>query len=214
MSVKWKILIPAILMSGLLMAVLLIASIFLFSENVDSEIAASLNTASYGITKQIDSLKDEARIAALYFAADYEITRAAERADAEELVRRANQLDMATGLDFCVFTDEAGAIIAQTQESGGFGDYVVNMQSVRAALSGIPYAAVEVGTAVQMSACSSAPIFNEHGELLGVVITGFRLDTESFVDSQKRTFDVEVTMLKGDVRIATTLLEENGTRAV
>ena len=214
MSVKWKILIPAVLLLGIFMTILLVTNIIQFSKNVDSEINISMDTASYAIIKQIDTLKAEARIAALYFAADTEIIEAMERGDGEALLRRANQLDITTGLDYCLFTNDTGTIIAQTQDTGDFGYSAAQMQSVRAALAGVTYAAIEEGAVIKMSASSSAPIVNEQGIMMGVVVTGFRLDTNSFVDYQKSIFDVDVAILKGDVRIASTVVTENGTREI
>jgi methyl-accepting chemotaxis protein len=61
-----------------------------------------------------------------------------------------------------------------------------------------------------MAACAGTPIYDQEGGLLGAVFTGYRLDTDEFVDSIKDIYKVEIEVFLGDTLIATTVVHGNG----
>jgi Fe-S cluster assembly protein SufD len=70
MKVRTKILIPVILAAVLIAVSILAVNIIRFSNNIDAEIHASLDTAALAVAQHIDQSKDEAHTAALYIASD------------------------------------------------------------------------------------------------------------------------------------------------
>jgi diguanylate cyclase (GGDEF)-like protein len=65
-----------------------------------------------------------------------------------------------------------------------------------------------------MATSSAAPVYNEQGRLLGAIVAGFRLYTDEFVDRQKSVANCEISVFRGDLCVATTLLNIDGTRAI
>ena len=193
----------------------LASNIRLFSSYVDGIFQTELDRALLEILNEVDLLENKAaHIASLYFATDSEIVRALESGDRDALLRRATILSDESGVDLCFITDTSGRLLAKPHAPELYGDDLSTMQTVRAALSWERLNATEGGATVDMAACSGGPIFDAKGRLLGTAIVGFRLDTEEFVDKHKRLTGCEVTIVRGNGRVATTLRQEDGMRAV
>jgi methyl-accepting chemotaxis protein len=130
------------------------------------------------------------------------------------LIRRAKTLQDETGVEFCTVTDTEGLVLARSHEPDRFGDSIASQTNVTSALSGKGLTAIEPGTAVRLSIRSGMPVYDDAKQIIGVVSVGYRLDTESFVDSLKALLRCEATVFLGDERISTTVLQEDGTRAI
>jgi methyl-accepting chemotaxis protein len=74
-------------------------------------------------------------------------------------------------------------------------------------------ALVERGTAVPLSARAGFPVVNDSGDIIGVVSTGTRLDTNDLVDKCKMILQTDLTIFLDNIRIATTI-EKDGERVV
>jgi len=67
---------------------------------------------------------------------------------------------------------------------------------------------------VRFSVRGGAPIYDAGGALVGAVTVGFRLDTLDIVDMLGELTGCEVTFFLNDERVATTILQDDGERAV
>ncbi|MCL2083899.1 MAG: methyl-accepting chemotaxis protein [Oscillospiraceae bacterium] len=214
MSIKMKIVIPVSIILLVAMGSVLVANIVVFSDTINTEIMNSLDIASESLNNHVDGLLESAYISSMYLAADPGIISAMQTQDRDELLRRANQLDTAVGMDFSVFVDTMGTVILRTLDPSSYSDSLAQVYTLSMALSGKTFSAIDESTLVKISACAASPIYYGQGNLLGAVFTGIRMDTEKFVDNMKRLINVEVTVFQGDTRIATTVIQDNGTRAI
>jgi len=214
MSIKMKILIPMVALTIAAVAATLISNIFQYTGYVDAVMEDRVNTASRVAEKEIEMLKSASSPAALYLAEDSAIIEAVARGDRNALLTRSIQLQTETGVEFCTITDGKGMVLARSHEPEKYGDDITSQDNVKSALSGRSLTAIEQGTAVRLSIRSGSPIYDDQGRLLGVVSVGYRLDTEDFVDSIKAVMGCETTIFLGDERISTTVLKDDGTRAV
>ena len=215
MSIRKRILIPMLVVAVVTTSTVLASNIRLFSNYVDAIFQTELDRALLEILNEVELLENKAaHIASLYFANDAEIVEALKNDDRDALLRRAIMLYEKSGVELCIITDASGRSLVKLHAPELYGDDLTMMQTVRAALARERLNATESGTAVDMAACSGAPIFDAQGQLLGAAVVGFRLDTEEFVDKHKRLSGCEVTILREDGRVATTLHQEDGTRAV
>ena len=215
MSIKIRVLIPLIIIAILVASTVLVSNIILFSNYIDSKLYDDLNRALTEMLNEIDLLEVKAaHIASLYYANDPTIIRAMETENREILLNRAIQLSEETAVEFCVITDISGRVRVRSHAPQMYGDDALRMCSIRSALSGTPLATTEYDITMDMGACSSSPVYDVQGRLLGAVVVGFRLDTEEFVDKQKKIANCEITVFRGDLRVATTLINEDGTRVV
>ena len=214
MSVRMKIIIPVSIIIFVAMAAILVVNIVQFSNSINEETLNALDVAGISLNDNVDGLVDTAYVASMYLAADPVIIDAIESGSRENLLFRASQLNEITGLDICMFVDPEGKVIARTHDPGNYGDDLSYMQTVSAALAGRPSSAVDQAALVKIGAFGASPVYSSQGILLGVALAGFRMDTDAFVDSIKKVFNVEVTVFQGDMRIATTVVQNNGARAV
>jgi len=214
MSIKMKILIPMVALTIAAVVATLISNIFQYTGYVDAVMEDRVNTASRVAEKEIEMLKSASSTASLYLAEDSAIVEAVARGDRNAVLTRSIQLQTETGVEFCTITDGKGTVLARSHEPEKYGDAIASQANVKSALSGRSLTAVEQGTAVRLSIRSGSPIYDDQGRRLGVVSVGYRLDTENFVDSIKAVMGCETTIFLGDERISTTVLKEDGTRAV
>ena len=215
MTIKARILIPLIIVAVLVASTVLVSNIIQFSKYVDTKLNDDLDRALIEMQNEIELLEGKAaHIASLYFSSDSVIVSALAESNREILLNRALFLAAETEVDFCVITDSSGIVLARSHAPEIYGDDSTSMHSVRSAISGVPLTMTECDCTMDMGACSGSPIYDEQHRLLGAVVVGFRLDTDEFVDKQKKIANCEITIFRGDVRVATTLLDKDGVRAV
>lgn len=214
MTIKMRILLPMIIFTIVGSVAVLISNIVQFSDYVSKNMNDRLDAALSTTLTQIEMLKSHAYTFSSYLAEDSTIIEAIKSGNRETLLDRAAQLSAETGIEFCSIADAKGIALAHTHEPEKYGDNMLSQAIVRTALSGKSLATVEEGAVIRLAICSSSPIYDEHGDLLGMVVAGFRLDTNKFVDLLKDLFGCEATILLGDKRISTTVVMEDGTRAL
>jgi len=204
-----------IVLAILVAASVLFSNIVRFSGFVDTSLENSLERALTEIKNEINVLDDSvAHIAALFFSSDSEMINAMDTEDRNALLDRSMYLYNKTSVEMFVVTDKTGRVIARPHAPEFQKYYLTFMRSVRSALLGTPVTTIEGGAAVNLMVCSSAPILNEHSEVLGVVLVGFRLDTNEFVDKHKQITGCEIAVFRGSEIVATTLQNEDGSRAL
>ncbi len=71
--------------------------------------------------------------------------------------------------------------------------------------------AVEEGTAIRLSVRSGAPVIGDDGEVLGAISVGYRLDTNTFVDTIQELMGCECSIVLDNERISTTVTNPDGT---
>jgi diguanylate cyclase (GGDEF)-like protein len=204
-----------IIVAILAVSVTLVINIIQFSNYVNISIEDDLDRAMLEILNEIEILQDRAaHIASLYFSSNSEVIRLIETGDLDELMTHVLYLFNQTGVEFCAVTDNTGKILIKPDFPDYYGEYLLEMQSIRSAISGTPLTTVEGSKNVNMTACASAPIYNQQGQIIGAVVVGFRLDTEEFVEKHKRISGSEITIYRDDERVATTLLLDDRTSAI
>jgi len=214
MTIKMKILIPMVLLTILVAAAILVSNVLQFSNYVNATTKDSVDLASSVAEDELEMKKAEAEVTSLSIAENVLILEAIKNKDRDALISISEMMMVGTNMDFCTIADASGVAIARPHAPEKYGDDITAMPSVKSALSGKALATIEPGATVRMSVCAGTPISNDEGKILGVVVVGFRLDTDRFVDSIKSILGCEVTFFLGDERISTTVLKDDGTRAV
>ncbi len=113
------------------------------------------------------------------------------------------------GVDFMAVTDKQGVVL----QGGGYrinaGKNISSVNVVKRALAGIPSSSHEEVSDMSYTVCSAYPI-RQNGNVLGCVITGYDLSNGDFVSAIQDSYNVECTILKSNIRVASTLRDENG----
>ncbi len=214
MSIKIKILIPAVVITLTVAAAILTSNIVRFSGFVDASTVGRVETATKVAVNNLEALKAEATAISLSISRDPAIVEALERSNREALLAHALSLQEETGVEFCTVTDAEGVALMRTHAPEMTGDLIMSQSNIRSAVHGEALTAIEEGSSVRLSVRAGTPVFNAQGKLIGVVSVGYRLDTERFVDAVKEVMGCETTISLGDERIASTILGENGARII
>ncbi|MDR2933386.1 MAG: methyl-accepting chemotaxis protein [Oscillospiraceae bacterium] len=212
MSIKTKMVLPMIILSVVTTIAVLSACIWQFSSYTASQADSDLESASTVMLSKVEEKKQLAWQAAYLVAGDAAFMRAMASGSRQSVLDRAATLQAEAGAEFITITDAQGTVIARTHEPANYGDTVRNQKNVAEALDGKHSVHIETGTAVRIAVRSGMPVFNENGDILGVVSVGYRLDTDSFVDEIKRLMGSEATVFLGDERISTTIQDSDGKR--
>ena len=202
-----------IIVAVIVASAILVSNTILFSGFVNESIYNEMERSIIAINDDIEKMELKARIASLNFTNDPAIAQGIKDRNREALMSRATQICEESGVELCAVADMSGIVLIRVNAPEVYGDDITVMYSIESALAGIPSTSIDYGVNMDMVVCSGVPIHSEKDDLLGLVIVGFRLDTEGFVDKQKMTDQCEVSVYREDTRIATTLLNEDGTRA-
>ncbi len=124
-----------------------------------------------------------------------------------------SDMDAHSTIDFITVSDSDGVVLLRSHASRT-GDSVKGQLNVRRSLEGVPLTiGVDGGTEIPLSIRGGVPVRYE-GKIVGVLTAGVRLDTPELVDGLKKTLGTEVTIFKGDTRIATSLVDRDGKRMI
>lgn len=214
MTIKKKFLISIIIMTIISVATILFSNIFLFSKYVDTNMNDRIDSASEIMTHEIESLKSQSYNASMQIAKDAQIISALSNGNTDELLSRSIELRNESGVEFCTIGNSYGIALARPHKPDSYGDDITAMPSVKSALIGKSMTVIEEGTSVRLSICSGTPVYDGEGMLIGVVVVGYRLDTDYFVDSVKKLTGCEATVFLQDERISTTIIKNDETRAI
>ena len=214
MSIRTRILIPMVVLTILAATALLASNILQFSKFVDSDMHLELQKMLSTMYIEIDVMKSKAHIASMLFSNDPVIKRATESGDREILLSRTAQLLEETGIELCAIANVSGTVLARPHAPEVYGDDILIMHSAQLALSGKPSATIDYGLGKDIVAASGAPIYNDQGILLGLVVVGFFINSDEFVDKRKSIGNFEIKIYREDLCIGTTLFGEDGTRAI
>jgi len=193
----------------LLSGAIITNNIMKFNNYVDTNINEEITIANGVLQDKINELKRESLNMATQLALNPTVTRAIETKDTQRILDDLKPIVKASNIEFITISDEKGNVLARTHEPEKKGDNVLNQANVKIALEGKANSQVEPGTQVKLAARSGVPVKNEKGEIIGVISTGYKLDSNELVDYIKSKFQCDATIFLEDTRIVTTVIQNN-----
>ena len=170
--------------------------------------AANIKTVDFALGK----IKDSAILVARVASINPQLKEAVRLNNQEALYQNLNALVFENETDFMLVANTGGEILMRAEDRDRFGDSIADDPILWRALDGkavVTTTAEQGATIPTVSIRAASPIVDtsEAGdpEIIGVVITGFMLDT-AFVDGIKKITDLEITVFADNVRSATTLV--------
>ena len=207
-----KILIP----TGLLLTALLVGTltftIIQFSNFNEYLLERRLETATIGLRTFADDTRRLVIEVGLKIAYDDRLVQALLNDDRQQIMRVGNQLVAEHGVTYITVAGADTLVRARTDEPDNFGD-AFRTRSLLEALEGIVSVSYTPVGARQIPIRSSLPIFHD-GEIIGIVVVGYALDTPKAVESLKERFGAEFTVFVGTERVSSTLLNAQGQSVV
>ena len=212
-SLKFKLLGFIFSMIILLVGTVIGDNIFEFNKYLNTNINGDIEQANEILSDKINDLKDNSLNLAFQLANNSKVATAIETKDTQRILNDLKPIVESSKIEFVTIADEKGNVLARTHEPEKKGDSVLNQQNVKLALEGKPNSKIESGTQVKLAARSGVPVKNEQGKIIGVISTGYRLDSNEVVDYIKTRLNCDATIFLEDVRIATTM-EKDGARVI
>ncbi|MCL2000463.1 MAG: cache domain-containing protein, partial [Planctomycetes bacterium] len=214
MSIRKTILIPMLVLSAISAVAVLVSSIVLYERDLDNTTHDRINATAAFVEHSINSFKSSSYLAAIAVADNQGLMKAITGNNREELFAAARNLQNRVGVDFCTILDKEGTVLIRVHDPGNFGDSLASQSNVQAALAGQIKTVIEPGSSVRLSVRTGAPIYDDQGTIVGVASLGFRLDDNKFAYLVKEIIGCEVTVFLGNERIATTIVQDDGTHAI
>ena len=214
MTIKQKILTFTITLIVICAVAIFIASLILFVNNINEAAKDKIDFTASLLHREIEQLESLSSVVALEMAKNLELANSIAVQDRAEMLRLASVIQRVSSTDFCTITDPNGVVLLRVHDPDNYGDSLAFQENIKSAISGNTLTIVEEGTAVRLSIRTGTPVYDANNRIVGIISVGYRLDTPHIVDDLKTLSGSEVTIFLGDERISTTVINNNGERAV
>lgn len=210
---------PKIILLVLALIVVLIASISFVNSNglmnyVEDETTLNAAKGVESLELYLQNLKESATENAILISKNPRIIDAVQLKDRTLIAAAAENILKEIKLDFVTFTDESGNVILRVHEPNKSGDNILSNLDIKAAADNQTISGIIQGKAIPLAVRSATPIYNAENKRVGIISTGFRLDNPEYLDNFKKIYDMDFTVFKDDLRINTTIQDDNGKRVV
>ena len=186
-----------------------ILSLGIFNSKMIDNTIEDLNHTADGVELYITSRENDLSHYSKLFARNSELLNAIEYDSSYALQHTLKSFADDSEIDFMFVTDSRGRVL----KGGGInvtdGVDVSYIGTVANALSGESSIGIEGVANFNYAIIASEPIYI-NGKVFGTVVTGYDLTTTHIIDYISRSYNVECTVLKNDIRTATTLTDSDG----
>ena len=196
--------------STVLVFILMVVTISLFLYDNFAQYSSNVyeNNLKIGINSinlYLDSRRNNTRIAAVAISEDREVISDLNMQNINQLFQHVERFLTIHEVDYITICDPDGYVILRTNDLDNIGASYAHRQVFIDAISGYQSSFFAADSYSKLVITSGAPIHNEAGDLLGVVITNYKLDLIERVQYLRDTFGFDVTIFEGNTRIHTTI---------
>ena len=213
-SLKGKIAIPII---GILLAVILAIATYVSISTEDLVYDYEddrLTSAVQSVQAYLDSHRQLTLIAASAVGNDAEFVRRINDGTRLDVWQYLTERKSLFGVNEIIVADANGITIARSHMRDSYGDDVSGVPHIAAGLRGEHVTFFVPTPTAYMVITSSSPVMDQ-GQIIGSVVVNFVLSSDDFIDGLRDTFNVDITVFRGDESVASTLINPaNGNRAV
>lgn len=186
-----------------------ILSLGIFNSKMIDNTIEDLNHTADGVELYITSRENDLSHYSKLFARNSELLNAIEYDSSYALQHAVKSFVDDSEIDFMFVTDSRGRVLKGGGVNVTDGVDVSYIGTVANALSGEPSIGIEGVANFNYAIIASEPIYI-NGKIFGTVVTGYDLSTNHIIDYISRSYNVECTVLKNDIRTATTLTDSDG----
>jgi len=192
----------------------LVSSVLLFNNELNHSMRDKIDVAVNVVEQELNYLRGKAFLAAFTMSTNHDLIDALKSEDRERTAETALMLKDLALVDYCVITDKDGIVLTRTHDPDNYGDSNAALPHMAAALSGRVDTFIMQGITIPLAASAGAPVYDENGNLIGAVSLGFILSSQDFVYKLRDLTGCEITFFRGDERVASTVLNEDGDYAL
>jgi methyl-accepting chemotaxis protein len=193
---------------------ILISSLQIFQGYADESVLNEVTQMSVVIEDEFNTLSTKSLEFANILRDDDEFIQILESGEANLIAEFADEFDSYSDIDYVTVLDPNEVLIYSTLPDAEPGTPMTGAPSFDSAAKGNTTTNIEKGTLVPFGVGTGVPIQNKSGEIIAIVGVGYRVDTDTFVDQMAKITGQEVTIFDMDTRISTTVLNNEGKRAV
>ena len=217
LKMKVKILLP----TGILIVVLMLATMIItireYNDFNSYLIQGQMDIAANSVRTFTDDIRRQVIEVGINVANDPRLVRAVLTANTPEILRVGNEVAAYWGVTYITVAGADTIVLARTDEPHRYGDAFATV-SLLEALDGIISVAYTPVGVRRLPIRSSVPIFHE-GEIVGVAVVGYALDTPKAVEALAQRYNAEVTIFfetspGNHERVSSTMLDERGNSVV
>jgi len=209
-SISAKILVPVIVITILLVSVPVMVGMYTFSKFSEAILAKEIKIFSNSLTQEVENQKSTALDQTDAVAASARLVAAIKDENWERIRDVIMSYKAEKSSDFFTLLDTEGNVIFRSNQperrpSPPGTDSMANLRGAREVLTrkkgGVFF---ESTPSIRMAIRASVPIYD--GEtFIGIMMGGFRLDSDKWVDHVREIYGVECTIFSGETRVATTV---------
>jgi len=212
MKMRGKIILPTAVLIVALIAITMIATVVQFSNFNDYLLEQRLETAANGVRRLAEDTRRMVIEVGMQAANDPAFVAAVLTGENAEILRVGRLIVEQYGVTYITVADADALVLARTDEPERYGDEFRTVSLLEALQGTVSVAYTPVGQR-RIPIRSSVPIFHE-GDIVGVAVVGYAMDTPMAVEYLAERYNAEVTIFVGDERVATTLTDEHGNSMV
>ncbi|MCL2221846.1 MAG: methyl-accepting chemotaxis protein [Oscillospiraceae bacterium] len=218
MKLRLKIILPTVILVFALLVAILVVTIVQFTSLSDSLVEERLEAVSNSVRHITDDTRQMVIDVGLRVSYDPRLPQAVLTANTQEILRVGNQLAIDYGVTYITVAGADTYVLARTDEPERYGDAFRTVALLEALDGIVSVAYTPVGQRL-IPIRSSVPIFHE-GEIIGVAVIGYALDTPKAVEALQERHNAEFTIFVHDeatgryVRVSSTLTDEHGNSVV
>ena len=190
-----------------------ILSLGIFNSKMIDNTIDDLNHTADGVEIYIESRGNELSHYSKLIAQNPDLVSAIEYDSSFAVQHAVESYTQNSEIDFMFVTDARGRVIKGGGVNVTDGVDVSYIGTVASALAGDSSTGIEGVANFNYAIIASEPIM-VNGSVAGTVVTGYDLSTTSLIDYISASYNVECTVLKDDVRTASTLHDANGNSVV
>ena len=209
---RGKIVLPMALLITLLLVVTSVFFVVQFNRFTHIMMEMRLDTAANGLRAFAEEMRRHSIDVGIQIAADPELVALVLAEDTPGLLRRGDQLVEQHGIAYISVMNAEAIALARTHNRGNFGD-MIGTASLREATQGVTSVAFGPQGDFQATIRAAVPIHHD-GEIVGAVVSANALDRQQTVYALREQYGGEFTIFVEDVRVASTLLDNDGNSVV
>jgi len=206
-----RILVPMIVLTVVIGIIVLIAAVYLFFGEMNDPAEQKAEVALNVLMQEIENFKNSAFIAAVASARNADLIDALLKKDKEKIIDVQMSLLENSPLDYITVLYPNGTVIHRSHEPERSGDSLAELPQIKSAMAGKSEAFIMQGITIPLGIAAGSPIYDDDMNLIGLISIGYRLDSQDLVYKLKDISEAEISIFKGDERIASTIISEDGT---
>lgn len=190
-----------------------ILSLSIFNSKMIDNTIDDLNHTADGVELYIKSREEDLSHYSSLIASNPEIANALDSDSPFAMQNLTETAAESSGVDFLFVTDSRGRVVTGGGVGITDGVDVSYIGTVSSALSGTAATGIEGVADFNYAIIASSPVYL-NGNVAGTIVTGYDLSTSDLINYISQSYNVECTVLKDDIRTASTLLDSEGNSVV